>query len=65
MKIFKALMKNVYVYIQRVTFFDNENIDESYLKRTTFHKGFGREKDENHADLCLRSIVFFFESGCL
>ena len=28
-----------------------------------FNQGFGREKDENHADLCLRSIVFSFESG--
>ena len=30
-----------------------------------FNQGFGREKDENHADLCLRSIVFSFESGRL
>ena len=28
-------------------------------------QGFGREKDENRADLCLRSIVFSFESGRL
>ena len=27
------------------------------------HQGFGRKKDENCADLCLRSIVFSFESG--
>ena len=26
---------------------------------------FGREKDENRADLCLCSIVFSFESSCL
>ena len=26
--------------------------------------GIGREKDENRGDLCLRSIVFFFESSC-
>ena len=28
-------------------------------------QGFGREKDENHTDLCLRSIVFSYESGHL
>ena len=27
------------------------------------NQGFGRGKDENCADLCLRSIVFSFESG--
>ena len=26
-------------------------------------QGFGREKDENRVDLCLRSIAFFFKSG--
>ena len=26
---------------------------------------FGREKDENHTDLCLRPVVFSFESGCI
>ena len=26
-------------------------------------QGFGREKDENCADLCLRSIAFSFENG--
>ena len=26
--------------------------------------GFGREKDKNRADLCLRSNVFCFENGC-
>ena len=28
-------------------------------------QGFGREKDENRVDLCLRSIVLSFESGRL
>ena len=28
-------------------------------------QGFGREKDENRADLCLRPVVFSFESGCI
>ena len=30
-----------------------------------FLQGFGTEKDENHVDLCLRFIVFSFESSCL
>ena len=37
--------------------------------KTVFHiwleQGFVQEKDENRADLCLRSIAFSFESGCL
>ena len=28
-------------------------------------QGFGKEKDENDADLCLHSIALFFESGFL
>ena len=28
-----------------------------------YHQGLGKEKDENHADLCLRSNVFSFEGG--
>ena len=28
-------------------------------------QGFGRETDENRADLCLRPVVFSFESGCI
>ena len=34
-------------------------------KMCLYRQGFGREKDENRADLCLRSIVFSFESGRL
>ena len=30
-----------------------------------FNQGFGREKDKIRADICLRSIAFSFESGCL
>ena len=30
-----------------------------------FDQGFGRGTDENMVDLCLRSIVFSFESGRL
>ena len=29
------------------------------------NQGFGRKKNENRDDLCLRSIVFSFESRCL
>ena len=37
-----------------------------YISTTNalYFQGFGREKDENRADLCLRSIVFSVESGC-
>ena len=28
-----------------------------------YFQGFGREKDENHVDLGLRSIALFFKSG--
>ena len=40
---------------------------KNFLKNPCFtlNQEFGREKDENRADLCLRSIVFSFESGCL
>ena len=33
------------------------NLGSQYIQ------GFGREKGEKSADLCLRSIIFSFESG--
>ena len=33
--------------------------------RNGYLQGFRGEKDENRADLCLRSIVFYFERGRL
>ena len=32
-------------------------------KNVKYWQEFGREKDENHTDLCLHSIVFSFESS--
>ena len=40
----------------------NKNIK---FKTPMLRQGFGREKDEDRADLCLHSFAFSFESGRL
>ena len=41
------------------------HITKKYIYKYLFLQGFGREKDENQADLCLYVIVFSLESGRL
>ena len=45
--------------------YKNDNKQKNLKKKRKFNQGFGREKDENRADLCLCSIVFSFKSGRL
>ena len=47
--------------------FDDKNLPlmNAEIENSKVMEGFGREKDENRADLCLRSIVFSFESSRL
>ena len=71
-------VSRITLFTLEIQFLFNIRNDESYLtlkgtvmridklnRHDHFNQGFGREKNENRTDLCLRSSVFSFESGCL
>ena len=44
---------------------DGKRMKEVNLDGYKYLHRFGREKDENRADLCLRSIVFFLKAAAV
>ena len=56
------ILRQFFKHFNQSRHFSHKNLIKS---ETLFCQGFGRENDENRADLYLRSIVFSFESGRL
>ena len=61
--------KRSFVLQKGIAMFEFQISFEGTCRMLTFlyhcKQGFGREKDGNRASLCLRSIIFCFESRCL